>query len=68
MTGNSDMARIKGTKLTPDDVHLIKQLVVERQRLRDQLRELTNRNIAIKFNVKRATIDAITMGVNWKNP
>jgi hypothetical protein len=60
------MARIKATKLTPDDVRLIKQLVVERQRLRDQVRELTNRNIAIKFNVKRSTIDAITMGVNWK--
>jgi hypothetical protein len=48
------------TKLTPDDIRLIKQLVAERERLKREAAKLTNAAIAVKFDVHQRTIDRVT--------
>ncbi len=60
------MARVNSTKLSVDDVRLINDLIAHRQKLRAEVRQLTNASIAKKFSVRKSTIDAISQGINWK--
>ena len=53
------------SKLTEDDVVLIRGLVDEREKLKQQARQLTNAKIADKFGVSNRTIDRITAGEIW---
>jgi len=55
----------RGRKLTREDAALIRQLIAERQKLRTQADELSNRKIAEKFECARATIDRIQFGTLW---
>ena len=47
------------TKLTENDVRLIGQLKAHRLNLREQIRGLSNRQLAKKFNVASVTIARI---------
>ena len=47
------------TKLTPDDIRLIWELVAERERLKREAAQLTNAAIAQKFEVHQRTIDKV---------
>jgi ribosome-binding protein aMBF1 (putative translation factor) len=53
------------SKLTDDDVRLIRELVAERDYHRRQAAALTNEKIADKFGVHVRTIDRVTSGENW---
>lgn len=46
-------------KLTTDDIRLIRELLTERDRLREKLRHLSHGAIAEKFDVSLRTISAI---------
>jgi len=52
-------------KLTEEDVTLIRQLIRDREHHREQLRRLTNRAIAEKFDVTHSCIDKISAGEAW---
>jgi len=52
------------TKLTDDDVRLIRELVAEREKLLHQAKKLTNAVIANKFDVHPNTIDRVARRVN----
>jgi len=52
------------TKLTPDDIRLIRELVAERERLKREAAKLTNAAIAVKFEVHQRTIDRVTTRQN----
>lgn len=51
--------------LTDEDVQLIRQAQAERNRLRAQAAQLSNRALAEKFGVHHRTIDRITSGHGW---
>ena len=53
------------SKLTNDDIRLIRGLVEHRDRLKAELKNLTNKAIADKFCVHFRTIDRITSYENW---
>lgn len=55
------------SKLTDDDVMLIRELVCHREELKRQASELTNRHIADKFGVHHRTIERITAGGGWRH-
>ena len=55
------------SKLTADDVMLIRGLVEERDRLRKEASQLTNAKIADKFGVHRRTIENIVNGGGWRH-
>jgi len=52
-------------KLTEDDVRLIRELVKERQALRDRAKLLNNDRLAEKFGVHFRTIERINSGELW---
>jgi predicted DNA-binding transcriptional regulator YafY len=53
------------TKLTDDDVKLIRQCVLERERLREEAKKLSNEALAEKFEVHTRTIDRVTQYRGW---
>ena len=53
------------SKLTEDDVRLIRGLVDERVRLRQEASLLSNAHIADKFGVSKRAIDRVTAGETW---
>ena len=53
--------------LTLDDIKLIKLLLGEKDELKEQLKKLSNRKIAEKFNVNRRTIDRIQSGETYSD-
>jgi len=53
------------SKLTNEDVKLIRELVDHRDQLKKELSGLTNKVISEKFDVHRRTIDRITGGHSW---
>lgn len=53
------------SKLTDGDVRLIRQFVAERDRLKSQLKEMSNARLAAKFDVHVRTIDRVTANENW---
>ena len=53
------------SKLTNDDVLLIRELIEYRDMLRQEASKLTNAKIAEKFGVHFRTIDRISAGENW---
>lgn len=52
-------------KLTEYDVSLIRKLIDEREKMRAQVKNLSNRAIAEKFDVHVRSIDRISTGENW---
>lgn len=58
-------SQLPQSRLTEDDVRLIRQLVEQRDELIRRARELTNARIAEKFDVHRRTIDRVTSGEGW---
>ncbi len=54
------------TKLSEEDVRLIRELLDERERVREAAAELTIQKIADKFEVDRTTITRIGNGRYWK--
>ena len=53
------------SKLTDDDVKMIRQLIEHREELKRQASELTAAKIAQKFGVHYRTIDRISTGEGW---
>ena len=53
------------SKLTDDDVKMIRQLIEHREELKRQASELTAAKIAEKFGVHIRTIDRVSTGENW---
>lgn len=53
------------SKLTDDDVRLIRECVAERERLREEARRLSNEALAEKFGVHHRTIERITQYRGW---
>ena len=52
-------------KLTDEDVRLIRQCVIERERLREQARQLSNESLSKKFEVSERTIERIVQNRGW---
>ena len=52
-------------KLTDDDIRLIRECVAERERLREEARQLSNEALAQKFDVSQRTIDRVTQCRGW---
>ena len=55
------------SKLTDDDVMMIRQLVEYRDELKRKASELTNKRIADKFSVHQRTIDKLIHGRTWSH-
>lgn len=53
------------SKLTEADVELIRQCVLERERLREEANKLSNEALAKKFEVHTRTIDRVTQYRGW---
>jgi len=53
------------SKLTDDDVRLIRALVEERRQLTQQARSLSNARIAEKFGVHERSVEKIINGEQW---
>ena len=60
------MARVDSTILTESDVRLIRQAKRERDRMKEQCRQLSNKGLARKFQVTISTIEKILAGTQWK--
>lgn len=58
-------AALPQSKLTDDDVRLIRGLVERRNQLIQEARTLTNARIAEKFDVHQRTIDRVTSRAGW---
>ena len=57
--------QLKHSKLTNDDVKMIRQLVEHREDLKRQASALSAAKLAEKFGVHYRTIDRVTAGENW---
>lgn len=57
--------QLRWSKLSESDVVIIRQLVEVRDDYKKKARELSNKEIAKKFDVHCRTIDRITAGENW---
>ena len=55
------------SKLTNNDVRMIKQLIADKEYHYEQWRRLTYAIIGEKFDVTASTIEAIANGKNWKH-
>lgn len=53
------------SKLTDDDIRLIRECVAERERLINEARKLTNAKLAKKFDVHVNTIGRVTQFRGW---
>lgn len=58
-------SQLPQSKLTEDDVRLILAVVDERERIKQQLRQMTNAKLAEKFGVHVRTIDRVTACGGW---
>jgi len=54
-------------KLTEADIKLIRGAVIERNRLREEARRLSNKALAEKFSVHFRTIEKITSYETWSH-
>lgn len=54
------------SKLTEDDVRLIRSLVAERNRLLCEANKLTGNKIAEKFDIHKSTVHKISSFGYWK--
>lgn len=57
--------QLKHSKLTDDDVRMIRDLIEHREELKRQASELTAAKIAEKFGVHVRTIDRVSGGESW---
>jgi len=60
-------SQLTWSKLTEEDVALIRAMVEEREEMKQKLRNVTNAKIAEKFGVHIRTIDRITQGRGWSH-
>jgi len=60
-------SQLAWSKLTEEDVALIRAMVEEREEMKQKLRNVTNAKIAEKFGVHVRTIDRVTTGENWRH-
>ena len=58
-------AQLPQSKLTADDVRMIRALVAERDRMDERRRALTNAAIAEKFGLHVRTIEKVIRGETW---
>ena len=58
-------SQLPQSKLHESDVVLIRQIVADRERTKQQLKYVTNAALARKFGVSQNTIDRITCGESW---
>ena len=58
-------SELSWSKLTEDDVRLINAAVDERNRLRMEAKQLSNKSLADKFGVSLRTMDRVTSGETW---
>ena len=57
--------KLPHAKLDERDVRNIRELVDHREKLRAELKHLTNQAIASKFEVHQRTIDKVVAGYTW---
>lgn len=55
----------KDAKLTENDVRLIREMLDERKRLKSQLKLISSKTLAEKFEVSVHTIHAISQEKTW---
>lgn len=55
------------SKLTESDVKLILKLVDERESLKKQASDLSNKKLAEKFDVHQRTIEKLLSGKTWRH-
>ena len=60
-------SQLPQSKLTEADVLNIRQIVEHRDKLKAELKTLTNAKIAEKYNVHYRTIDRVTAFENWNH-
>lgn len=53
------------SKLSESDVRAIREIVEYREKLKSELKSLTNESLADKFEVHIRTIDKVTAGYTW---
>lgn len=53
------------SRLTEEDVIMVRELIAYRNKLLAEAKELTNAKIAQKFDVHTRTIDRISVGETW---
>lgn len=58
-------SQLPQSKLTEEDVVLLRQLISEREALKAQAAQLTNAKLAEKWGVHVRTIDRISTGEGW---
>jgi hypothetical protein len=58
-------SQLSHAKLDEHDVELIREIVEYRERLKQELKALSNASLADKFGVHIRTIDKITSGESW---
>lgn len=57
--------QLKHSKLTDEDVRLLRKCAAERERLRKEANELSNKRLAEKFDVHPRTIEKVLQGFTW---
>lgn len=55
------------SKLTEDDVRMIRELDQERRQLEEKVRSLSQRSIADKFNISKQRVWEICSGEGWSH-
>lgn len=60
-------SQLPQSKLTEDDVILIRKLIDHREELKRQASQLTAKKLAEKFGVHYRTIDRIATGEGWSH-
>jgi hypothetical protein len=56
---------IHTAKLCENDILVIREIVEYRNKLRAELSAITNKSLAVKYDVHQRTIDKVTSGFTW---
>lgn len=60
-------SELKQSKLNESDIKIILMAVSERERLRAEASQLSNKSLAKKFDVHYRTIEKIVSGATWRH-
>lgn len=58
-------SQLPQSKLTESDIELIRLILQEREIMKNQLKQITNKSLAEKFGVHQRTIDKVVVGESW---
>lgn len=58
-------SQLPQSKLTESDIELIRLILHEREIMKNQLKQITNKSLAEKFGVHQRTIDKVVVGESW---